>query len=139
MRPLLAAQRRARPDASRGAVIAEFAVLVPVLLILLFGIIQFSIAFNRHQAVHAAAREGARVASLPNTTSSDACARVTDALSGINFQNAPTCQVTFNGGSSCNNSADSVTVQVSAVHTVDLALAGNTTLTITGEGDFRCE
>ena len=111
---------------------------MPVMLILLFGIIQFSIAFNRHQAVHAAAREGARVASLSNASSADACARVTAALAGINFQNAPSCQVVYSGGGTCST-ADSVTVTVSAQHTVDLALAGNTNLTITGEGDFRCE
>ena len=37
---------------------AEFALVLPLLLILLFGIVEFGIAFNRAQAVEAAAREG---------------------------------------------------------------------------------
>jgi len=134
MQPLL---RSTTTERTRGAVAAEFALILPVLLILLFGIIQFSIAFNRHQAVHAAAREGARVASLPQTSAADACDRVTDALVGINFQAAPTCQVIGSCGG--NNPSSSVTVLVQAQHEVDLALAGSTNLTITGEGDFRCE
>lgn len=128
-------QIRRRIASDRGAVLAEFAVLVPVLVTLLFGVIQMSIAFNRHQAVHAAAREGARVASLPTSSTADACARVQTALTGINFQNTPSCTVT----GSCSGGSANVQVVVSAEHTVNLAMAGTRSLTITGTGDFRCE
>ena len=55
-------------DRERGAVAVEFAFLLPLLVVILFGIIQFGITFNRQQGIHAAAREGARLGSLPGTT-----------------------------------------------------------------------
>lgn len=119
----------------RGAVAAEFALIMPVLLILLFGIIQFSIAFNRHQAVHAAAREGARVASLPYTTNQEVCDRVNDALNGVNFQSPAQCFV----DQACGGASTKAVVRVQAEHTIDLAIAGTTNLTIRGQGEFRCE
>ena len=48
----------------RGAAAVELAIVLGVLLMFAFGIIQFGIAFNRNQGLHAAAREGARIASV---------------------------------------------------------------------------
>ncbi len=42
----------------------EMAILMPLLAIILFGVIEFGIAFQRWQVVSAAAREGARSAVL---------------------------------------------------------------------------
>jgi hypothetical protein len=47
-----------------GAAAVELAIVLGVLLMFAFGIIQFGIAFNRNQGLHAAAREGARIASV---------------------------------------------------------------------------
>ena len=46
--------------AERGAVAAEFAILVPVFLLLVFGIMDFGHAFYMKQMVSNASREGAR-------------------------------------------------------------------------------
>ena len=46
----------------RGATLVEFAVLIPVLLILLAGILEFGWVFNGWIVITGAAREGARVA-----------------------------------------------------------------------------
>lgn len=51
----------------RGAAAVEFAIVSIVLLLFVFGTIQFGIAFNRHQGIQAAAREGARIASVGGT------------------------------------------------------------------------
>ena len=67
----------------RGASLAEFAIVLPLLIIIMFGVVEFGIAFNRAQAVEAAAREGARLASLQSTSQADITARVNDALDGI--------------------------------------------------------
>src|SRR6476469_1117787 len=67
----------------RGAAAVEMAIVLPILILLVFGIIQFSIYFNRLQGLQAAAREGARVAALPQSTQSDVKAKVTDALDGV--------------------------------------------------------
>lgn len=48
----------------RGASAVEFALVLSLLFLLVFGIIQFGIAYNRTQGLHAAAREGARVAAV---------------------------------------------------------------------------
>jgi Flp pilus assembly protein TadG len=50
-----------------GAAAVEFALLVPVLLLLLFGIIDFARAFNAQVTVTHAAREGVRVQALGGT------------------------------------------------------------------------
>lgn len=51
-----------------GASALEFALVMPLLVILVFGIIQFGFLFNQWQQLEHAAREGARWASLRNPT-----------------------------------------------------------------------
>lgn len=55
--------RRMRSD-ERGAVAVEFALVVPLLLMMVFAIIEFGIIYNGQIQVTAAAREGARAAAL---------------------------------------------------------------------------
>ncbi len=45
-----------------GQAIVEMALVLPVLLLLLLGVVEFGLAFNAKQAVTNAAREGARLA-----------------------------------------------------------------------------
>ena len=49
----------------------EMAVVTPLLLTMLFGIIEYGWVFSVKQALVTAAREGARVASLPGSTDED--------------------------------------------------------------------
>ena len=57
--------RRARGAArDRGAAAVEFALLLPVLLLLVFGIIDFGRALNAQITLTQAAREGSRLAAL---------------------------------------------------------------------------
>lgn len=55
------------PD--RGATAVEFALLLPVLLLLVFGIIDFGRALNAQITLTQAAREGARLDALGQTNS----------------------------------------------------------------------
>jgi Flp pilus assembly protein TadG len=48
----------------RGAILVEFALIVPILVILLVGIIEFGRAYNTQIALQGAAREGARALAL---------------------------------------------------------------------------
>jgi Flp pilus assembly protein TadG len=50
-----------------GASAVEFALILSVLFLFVFGTIQFGIAYNRDQGLKAAAREGARIASVGGT------------------------------------------------------------------------
>ena len=48
----------------QGQTMAEFAVVLPILVVLLFGIMQFGIAFNNYVTLTDAARAGARKAAV---------------------------------------------------------------------------
>jgi Flp pilus assembly protein TadG len=49
----------------RGAALVEFALALPLLLVVLAGIVDFGFAFQRYEVITNAAREGARLATLP--------------------------------------------------------------------------
>jgi Flp pilus assembly protein TadG len=134
----------------RGASAVEFAILVPVLVMILFGIIYFSLYFNARQGVQAAAREGARLASLPTTSSAVACAKAKDALTGVPVDgvsvqvsaappsgSSDVCPSTV---SVCAGSATSVYVRVAGTVTVSIPFwPGSGVLTTTSTANFRCE
>jgi len=48
----------------KGASAVEFALILPILIILVFGIVEFGIAFNNYITITHAAREGARIAAV---------------------------------------------------------------------------
>ena len=95
------------PD--RGAVAVEFALLLPVLLLIVFGIIDFGRMLNAQITLTQAAREGARLAALGDTYQV-VQARVTTAatsLSGVSVPPYAPCPA----GASTSAGADA-TVQV---------------------------
>ncbi len=51
-------------ERERGAVAVEFAIVFPLLALMLFGIVQFGIAFSKYEVYVGAAREGARYAAV---------------------------------------------------------------------------
>jgi len=58
-----------RSRSQRGAAALEFALIVPILVAVVFGIVDFGYAINRDTLVNNAAREGAREGSLnPDAT-----------------------------------------------------------------------
>ena len=65
----------------RGASTLELAMTLPVFLTLSFGIIEFGRGFMVQQFLTNGAREGARYASLPNSTSADVVAKTREFLS----------------------------------------------------------
>ena len=69
---------RARLRSECGAELIEFALVTPVLLMVVLGIVDFGFLFQRMEVVTNAAREGARVAVLPGYSVADAKARACD-------------------------------------------------------------
>jgi len=59
---------RRRNGRARGAAVVEFAVVLPLLLTILFGIIEYGWVFMVRQTLQTAAREGCRIAVLQTTT-----------------------------------------------------------------------
>jgi hypothetical protein len=72
--------RRSRLSSERGAELIEFAISLPVLLLIGLGIFDFGFLFQRYLVVTNAAREGARIAVLPGYTDPDVINRVNDYL-----------------------------------------------------------
>jgi len=61
---LLKANPQARALKQNGATAVEMALILPILVMVLFGIFQFGIAYNNWIALTHAAREGARLAAV---------------------------------------------------------------------------
>lgn len=120
----------------------ELAFVLPILILLLVGIVEFAITYNRVQALHAAAREGARVASQSYATSGQIKQRVEDALEPIAFLEPPAIAVSPSSGQPCNlRTGEKVAVSVTAADEIDIPLwpGGPMSVTLTGRGEFRCE
>ena len=60
----------------RGAELIEFAIVLPVMLLIVMGIVDFGFMFQRYVVLTNAAMEGARVAVLPGYQTADVQARV---------------------------------------------------------------
>jgi Flp pilus assembly protein TadG len=82
----------------RGAVAVEFALLAPILVMLLLGITEFGRAYNFQSSLSSAAREGVRVMAIGNnqtaarTAAKNAAVSVRPALTDANFTFSPaTC------------------------------------------------
>lgn len=139
----------------QGASAVEFAIVSSVLFLVLFGTIQFGIAFNRYQGVQAAAREGARIASFQDTTQDQILARVQSSVSIVNgasissgcpgtLANDTGCVSTTPSGSGSfkpclNRSGQTVAVTVKYQTLISIPLWSSPTVTLTGKGEFLCE
>jgi len=62
----------------RGAAVVEFAVVAPLFLLLLAGIMEFGQAFRVQHSLSTAARHGVRAASIKGSTSSEVAQKVRD-------------------------------------------------------------
>jgi Flp pilus assembly protein TadG len=134
--------RHLHHDRERGAAAVELAIVLPILVLLVFGIIQWSIYFNRLQGLQAAAREGARVAALPQSTNADVKAKVSAALNGVlPSGTTPTITISPSTSNPCDlqPAGSSVTVTVTTNTNLDIPLWGSQTVTQTGKGVFKCE
>ncbi len=122
----------------RGAGLAEFALVLPVLLMLLFGILEFGTAYSRAQAITAASREAGRLASLSSTTADDVTDRVDATLGSTGFDQPPSVAMTPASG--CDGrEGESVRVLITVPHRITIPFALDRELTLSGEAVFRCE
>ncbi|MFV1988691.1 MAG: TadE/TadG family type IV pilus assembly protein [Gemmatimonadota bacterium] len=82
---LCAFRRRLRDH--RGQALVEFVLALPILLVVVFGIIEFASAWRTYQVVTNVAREGARLAVIPTSTDQAVRDRVDSLLvqSGLNL------------------------------------------------------
>ena len=76
-------RRRHRGAGDRGAAAVEFALLLPLLLLIVFGLIDFGRALDAQITLTQAAREGARLDALGSYTTSQICTRVVTAATSL--------------------------------------------------------
>jgi len=120
----------------KGASAVEFAIILPILIILVFGIVEFGIAYNNYIALTHAAREGARLAAVNM-----------DEILGIEeFENrikesAPSVSIesiTLSGQD--GNIGDSVAVTVTGeVLNIEIPLVGSWPVQLTSAATLRIE
>lgn len=94
----------------RGAVAAEFAILLPVLLLIVFGTIEFGMMMYGREVVTNATREGARygiIAQTPAVTSGQMITLATNYLTGTGVNPA---SVTFSAPACCGVTGTPVTL-----------------------------
>ncbi len=106
-------RRRGASDSS-GQSLIEFALVLPMLLVLVFGIVEFGNAWRHYQLITNTAREGARVAVLPSSTTAIVDSVIDDRLTGSGLdanQAIVTLAILDFGDSSYSNSADTVTIE----------------------------
>jgi Flp pilus assembly protein TadG len=104
--------------------LAEFALILPLFLILIFGVIDFGMGLRAYITVAQATREGARFAAVGNpdgtfttggsgdcngSTSTTTVGKVCTAMNGLNLTNLQDVDVTYPNGAGMGN-----TVRVSA-------------------------
>ena len=121
-------------DSDRGAVAVEFALVLPVLVLLLFGIIEFGRGYNAKIELTGAVREGARRMALGKPT-----AEVQDAV----IDAAPGLSLTAGDislGPACPAGDANGNATVTAQYGVDydIPLFGSGTFDIAVTGDMRC-
>jgi Flp pilus assembly pilin Flp len=129
-----------------GVVAVEFAIIAPVVLLILVGVIQFGIVYSQYQVLQGAAREGARCASVQGGgfATCSVTTAVENAALGYDLTNPPVVSVD-GGGSACSNLTRGRNVTVSWVQTFDLGAIPNMvpgipdTVDATISGTFRCE
>ena len=84
---------RSRFRSERGAELVEFAMVAPILIFIIAGIVDFGMMFRTYEAVTNAAREGARVGVLPGYADADVQNRVDLYLAASGLSGAHTTTV----------------------------------------------
>lgn len=129
-----------------GAVAVEFALIAPILILILAGVIQFGIVYSQYQVLQGAAREGARCASVQAAGFADCSVRerIESAALGYDLTGTPVVSVE-GGGTACTTTTVGRNVTVSWEQTFELGALPRLvpgvpdTVDATISGTFRCE
>jgi Flp pilus assembly protein TadG len=131
-----AKQRVERRD-ERGAALVEFALVLPILVFLLFGIIEFGRLLNTQVMITSAAREGARFATLGSSASA-ITSQVRASCPSLVADDVLVA-VTNAAGASGTAVTVSVTYPVVLVSDMIASLFGSTTVSVTHTAVMRIE
>jgi Flp pilus assembly protein TadG len=126
----------ARLLGERGAAAVEFALVVPLLVLIFIGIVSFSQALQVQARLSAAAREGARVVAL----TSDPAQGHTAVHGAVDSLDLPDSQITVSPTAPCASASptETVTVTVSYTQPFIAGLLGSNGVELTGKAVMRC-
>lgn len=116
---------------SRGAVAVEFALVAPILLSVVVGIVEFANAYNAQISVTQAAREAARTMAVKNSQTDAKAA----AVAGAPGVNSAAFAYTFSPAACAPDTTEKVTITYSAATLTGLF---GSSVTVTGVGAMRC-
>jgi Flp pilus assembly protein TadG len=136
---------RSKLRREEGAAAVEFALIVGLLAILVFGLLEYGLAFWQVQNLRAAAREGARVAAVRGDSGDISSAMVAASAGSLNsgfagFSTSTVCDDDTAGDEvtvTINNGALSGSVK--EAFEVSIPFLPPITLSPTLSGTFRCE
>lgn len=145
MQKLSRHRQRPRSNREAGAVAVEFALILPIFLVLVLGIAEMGRAFNIQVSLSEAAREAARYAAIHNSASgySHASAQAAGVAAAPSVGlSASNIGVTFSTGSTCTSSGNAVvtvsytTPWMTGFPALIPGMPAN--LSIQGKGVMRC-
>ncbi len=128
--------RARRPSGQDGAAATEFVLIAPILIVIFFGIVFVGLSVYRAQIVEAAAREGARVASVGSVD-----AEVRAAVEGAAPGFAPS-EITYDTVDLCTTLPDDTTVAITVSgprFDYTIPFLGSYSPTFGATATFRCE
>jgi len=135
---------RDRISREEGVAAVEFALILPVLALMLFGILEFGRVWSQYQVFQGAAREGARCAAVQATEFSDCEIQPAIEHAAEPYDPNGTADVKIGtnpapGG--CTDADQGKDVQVSWVQPLDINIPfwSDVTVTPTIKAVFRCE
>ncbi|MCY4727538.1 pilus assembly protein [Nocardioides sp. STR2] len=145
-------RQRLNDRTERGASAVEFALVAPLLILVLFGIATFGFLFAQDLALSNAARQAARFAAVAGHTCDDVKAEAIAAAPLVDDLGADDITVSMDDGISagcgsstaepCRESEDGASVAVDITYEADVILPVpglGSTRTLSSKGVFRCE
>jgi Flp pilus assembly protein TadG len=122
-----------------GAAAVEFALVLPILLLLVFGIFSFGQFYSQYEVLQGAAREGARAAAV-RSDPSDVKDRVYEAADPYTPTKPPAVSVSSGGGACTDQTVgDQVTVKWDQKFDISLPFVPAVDTDVLIKGVFRCE
>ncbi|MBB1011048.1 MULTISPECIES: TadE/TadG family type IV pilus assembly protein [Dietzia] len=124
------------PSRDRGAAAVEFALVLPILLLLVIGILEFGRAYHVQTTLSNAARDGVRVMALQDSATA-ARATAKDSASGLSLTDSM-IDVTPSRCTSDTTAPGQVAVTISYPFTLVSGFLPLDDFTLTGRGTMRC-
>jgi Flp pilus assembly protein TadG len=128
---------RHRISREEGVAAVEFALILPVLALLLFGVLEFGRVWSQYQVFQGAAREGARCAAVQATEFSDCEIQPAIDQAAAPYDPATDATVSIE----CTDATQGQDVEVSWEQPLDINIPfwNDVTVTPTIKAVFRCE